>query len=195
MFKVYEGDEGEVRYNTETDAYIRLQKFSNNSIANYFASFHFREAKKFVIVLEYAEGGSLTDYLEANLPPTTPEDALLLWEPIFKLTEGLDLLTSIYQQNPRSQSFVGCVAVNFVHANLLTHLRVHKEINPDSILVFPRGKGTSRFDVQFKFKDFGMAASGAMPASDRRLRLGNKRNRDYGKSLVTTFDYLSKFNL
>ncbi|KAG5759530.1 hypothetical protein H9Q72_012345 [Fusarium xylarioides] len=171
IFKVYEGDKGEVRYNAETDAYVRLQKLANNSIAKSFASFHFPQAKKFVIVLEYAEGGSFADYLEANLPPTTPEDALLLWESMFSLTEALDLLTAIYQQDPRSQSFVG----------------VHQEISPENILVFPGGKGTSRFDVQFKFKDFGMAASGAMSASDKRLRLANRCNRLYVSPEVFNF--------
>ncbi|KLP16177.1 uncharacterized protein LW94_10633 [Fusarium fujikuroi] len=171
IFKVYDGNKGEIRYNAETDAHIRLQKLSNDSITKCFGSFHFPEAKRFVIILEYAEGGSLTDYLETNPPPTTPGHDILLWKPMFNLTKALDLLTAIYLQNPTSQSFVG----------------IHQEINPDNILVFPRGKGTSRYDVQFKFKDLGMATSGIMSASDKRVRLGNSRNRIYVSPEVFKF--------
>ncbi|KAJ4089511.1 hypothetical protein NW760_011876 [Fusarium oxysporum] len=171
IFKVYEGHRGEARYNAETEGYQELQKLPNDFIAKYFASFHFPEANRFVIVLEYAEDGSLTDYLETTLPPTTPEDVLLLWKSMFSLTEALDALTVVYQQNPRSPTFVG----------------VHQDINPGNILVFPRSKGSSLFDVSFKLKDFGMAGTGAMSVLDKMIRFGNRRNRDYVSPEVFNF--------
>ncbi|ENH75319.1 hypothetical protein FOC1_g10001333 [Fusarium oxysporum f. sp. cubense race 1] len=169
--EVYEGHRGEARYNAEIEGYQELQKLPNDFIAKYFASFHFPEANRFVIVLEYAEDGSLTDYLETTLPPTTPEDVLLLWKSMFSLNEALDALTVVYQQNPRSPTFVG----------------VHQDINPGNILVFPRGKGSSLFDVSFKLKDFGMAGTGAMSVLDKMIRFGNRRNRDYVSPEVFDF--------
>ncbi|EWG35899.1 serine/threonine protein kinase [Fusarium verticillioides 7600] len=171
IFKVYEGHSGEVRYNAETDAYLKLRKLSTDFITKCLASFYFPEAHRFIIVLEYAEGGSLTEYLESNLPPTTTEDLLLLWKPMLSLSGALEVLNAIYQQNSRSPTFVG----------------LHQEIHPGNILVFPRGKGTSRFDVQFKFKGFGMAPNAAMSASDMKLRLGSRQNRIYVSPEVFNF--------
>lgn len=87
---------------------MRLDKLSNDCIAKDIASFCFRGTHKFIIVLEYAEGGSLTDYLQRSLTPVTPEETALLWEQLFNLIDALYLLSSIYQQAPmQQQTLVG----------------------------------------------------------------------------------------
>ncbi|KAG6993534.1 Serine/threonine-protein kinase KSP1 [Fusarium oxysporum f. sp. conglutinans] len=164
VFKIYEGHEGEDRYNAETDVYVMLDKLSNDCIAKDIASFCFRGTHKFIIVLEYAEGGSLTDYLQRSLTPVTPEETTLLWEQLFNLIDALYLLSSIYQQTPMQQQ---------------TLVGIHQDIHPGNILVFPKVDGRSPFDVKFKLTDFGLAGMGRVSPQDRRLRTANRGNRMY----------------
>ncbi|KAH7194971.1 kinase-like domain-containing protein [Fusarium oxysporum] len=89
VFKVYEGHDGEVCYNAETDVYMKLHNYSSNCIVKHIASFEFREIMKLVIILEYAEGGSLLDYLRTTRLPVRPEDFYSLWEGLFELLDAL----------------------------------------------------------------------------------------------------------
>ncbi|KAF5628942.1 serine threonine kinase [Fusarium sp. NRRL 52700] len=164
VFKIYEGLEGEERYNAETNVYVKLDKHSDDYIVKHIASFCFPGTHKFIIVLEHAEGGSLTDYLKTKHPPVTPQDNFIFWEQLFKLTESLHILSSIYGQNATYQE------------NLVG---IHQDIHPGNILVFPKVGARSQFDVKFKLTDFGLAGMGRVSPSDKRLVTGNRGNREY----------------
>ncbi|KAF6530420.1 hypothetical protein HZS61_001732 [Fusarium oxysporum f. sp. conglutinans] len=141
VFKIYEGHEGEDRYNAETDVYVMLDKLSNDCIAKDIASFCFRGTHKFIIVLEYAEGGSLTDYLQRSLTPVTPEETTLLWEQLFNLIDALYLLSSIYQQTPMQQQTL----VGMYGKDLLKPQSLSKKAD-DRIIVAP--EVFSNFSIQ-----------------------------------------------
>ncbi|PNP85085.1 hypothetical protein FNYG_01610 [Fusarium nygamai] len=154
VFKIYEGLEGEERYNAETNVYVRLrEELSCDYIVKYIASFYFPGTHKFVIVLEHAEGGSLTDYLKTKHPPFTPQDILIFWEQLLKLTDSLHILSSVGG--------------------------IHQDIHPGNILVFPKANGRSEFDVKFKLTDFGLAGMGRVSSPDNTLMTENRGNRIY----------------
>ncbi|KAF4999923.1 hypothetical protein FGRMN_2161 [Fusarium graminum] len=164
VFKVYEGHEGEFRYKAETDVYLKLDKKHDDRIVKHIANFFFRGTHKFVIVLEYAEGGSLTDYLAMTHLPMTPEDISTFWKQLLELLDALHILSMIYQQiSAQQQTLVG----------------VHQDIHPGNVLVFPKVDGHSPFDVTFKLTDFGLAEMGRVSPSDQKLTTGNRGNRMY----------------
>ncbi|EGU77538.1 hypothetical protein FOXB_11953 [Fusarium oxysporum f. sp. conglutinans Fo5176] len=164
VFKVYEGHDGEVRYNAETDVYMKLHNHSSNCIVKHIASFEFREIMKFVIILEYAEGGSLLDYLRTTRLPVRPEDFYSLWEGLFELLDALYLLGNIYRQNRNEPK---------------TLVGLHQDIHLGNILVFPKGEARSPFNAQFKLTDFGLARMGRVSHVDGRLSTRDRGNRTY----------------
>ncbi|KAF9773688.1 hypothetical protein IL306_008447 [Fusarium sp. DS 682] len=158
VFKVYQGHDGEVRYNAETDVYMKLHKHPHDCIVKHVASFEFQAISKFVIILEYAESGSLLDYLETTPLPVTPEELYSLWEGLFELLDALYLLSNIYRQN----------------RNEPKTLAGYIQDNP-KYLADP----CSPFDVQFKLTDFGLARMGRVSSVDGRLSTRDRGNRTY----------------
>ncbi|KIL87932.1 hypothetical protein FAVG1_08814 [Fusarium avenaceum] len=145
VFKVYEGTHAEDFYKAETNVYLKLRSKADNYITKHFASFSFQGKPKFVIVLEYAAGGSLLDFLQNTPLPVEPDDFHLLWDHLSKLLDALEVLHDSYRSDRQSQ---------WLHAGS------HQDIQPANILVFPQKDKSAPFDVTFKFTDFGLAEIG-----------------------------------
>ncbi|KAJ3526325.1 hypothetical protein NM208_g11246 [Fusarium decemcellulare] len=138
VFKVYEGSAGQSLYTAEANVYLALSSRSQESITKYYGSFSYEETHTRIIILEYATGGSLLDFLRKVGLPVVPEHFFMLWTRLFELLDGLYLLHN--QGSFSRHSIVG----------------VHQDIQLANILVFPRSN-KSPYDVTFKLTDFGMA--------------------------------------
>ncbi|KAF5690645.1 serine threonine kinase [Fusarium denticulatum] len=80
VFKIYEGASAQRLYKAEAEAYNQLLRSNNEGyITKHFASFSFDDIDKSIIVLEYAEGGSLLNFLQSTNIPFTLDEYCLLW--------------------------------------------------------------------------------------------------------------------
>ncbi|KAF4982069.1 hypothetical protein FDECE_17584 [Fusarium decemcellulare] len=178
VFKVYEGPGGKDLYAAEANVYSALP--AQNSITKYFGSFSYEETDKRIIMLEYAAGGSLLDFLRNTGPPVTPDHFFMLWERLLGLLDGI---YALHNQNPHGVSYHGQSIAGYVFAewNLdrkTDHVRVHQDIQLANILVFPRSD-KSPFDVTFKLTDFGMAEVRRVLTPEGAMAIRNEGNRMY----------------
>ncbi|KAF4439105.1 serine/threonine protein kinase [Fusarium austroafricanum] len=164
VFKIYEGPNAESLYTAESNVYSKLQAKDIKYITKQFACFSFPSIQKFIIVLEYAAGGSLLDFLQNVLPPVTPDETLMLWSRLLKLLDALEVLHDLYRPEGSSQWYLA---------------GVHQDIQPANILVFPQKDKDSRFDVKFKLTDFGLAELGRVSTSGGTMATENRGNRMY----------------
>jgi serine/threonine protein kinase len=65
----------------------------------------------------------------------------------------------------------------------LTVTRVHQDIQPANILVFPQKDKSAPFDVRFKLTDFGLAEIGRVSTSTGTMVTENRGNRMYSEFL------------
>ncbi|KAF4498672.1 serine threonine kinase [Fusarium agapanthi] len=165
VFKIYEGARAQRLYKAEAEAYSQLLRSNNEgSITKHFASFSFEGMEKSIIVLEYAEGGSLLDFLRGTNIPFTLSEFCLLWSRLLNLFDALHALHDICR--PTQSSYWSLSGV-------------HQDIQLSNILVFPRKDKGSRFDVTFKLADFGLAKIGRIYSQGDSLITSNKGNRMY----------------
>ncbi|CCT63239.1 uncharacterized protein FFUJ_00135 [Fusarium fujikuroi IMI 58289] len=163
VFKIYEGASAQRLYKAEAEAYNQLLRSRNEGyITKHFASFSFDDIEKSIIVLEYAEGGSLLNFLESTNIPFSPDEYCLLWSCLLNLFDALHALHDICR--PTS------------HWSLSG---VHQDIQLSNILVFPEENKSSQFDVVFKLADFGLAKIGRTFSSGESLIASKKGNRMY----------------
>lgn len=88
-------------YKREVEAYETIRRSldgrNENSIVGFYGSFEHREA--FHVILEYANSGTLQEYLNTIPPPMKTEDILSFWENFLTLTRALEgLHTTIYYE-------------------------------------------------------------------------------------------------
>jgi serine/threonine protein kinase len=89
--KTYRGWNAERSWNKEVEHFQKLQNgveggSSPNVIGFYTA---FKHGKTCYCILEYADRGSLEDYLQNNVPPTDGIDIARLWKRVLHLIRGL----------------------------------------------------------------------------------------------------------
>jgi serine/threonine protein kinase len=77
---------------------------------------------------------------------------------------------------------------------MLIGARVHQDIQPANILVFPQDNPCSRFDVRFKLTDFGLAEIGRVSTSSGTMATENRGNRMYSECHSTAMSKLLKAN-
>ncbi|KAJ4125752.1 hypothetical protein NW765_001526 [Fusarium oxysporum] len=165
VFKIYEGARAQRLYKAEAEAYSQLLRSNNEGyITKHFASFSFEGIEKSIVVLEYAEGGSLLDFLRSTNIPFTLSEFCLLWSRLLNLFDALHTLNDIYRPTASP------------HWSLSG---VHQDIQLSNILVFPQKNKSSRFDVNFKLADFGLAKIGRTSSPGDSLMTSNKGNRIY----------------
>ncbi|KAF4340252.1 serine threonine kinase [Fusarium beomiforme] len=171
VFKIYEGTRAQRLFKVEADAYGQLLRSNNEGyITKHFASFSFQGIDKSIIVLEYAEGGSLLDFLRQTNPPVKSSEFCLLWSRLLNLFDSLHILNEIYRPPPFSSSS---------HWSLTG---VHQDIQPSNILAFPQKNTASRFDVNFKLADFGLAEIGRISVPGDSLTTKKRGNRMYNRA-------------
>lgn len=95
VFKMFEGDSCERLYNAELDIYRRIVDTGNNSITTCYGCFSYEETRRRIIILEFARGGSLLDFLGTTRQPATPAESQKLWEQLLDLLDGLHTLHNL----------------------------------------------------------------------------------------------------
>ncbi|KAM5360453.1 hypothetical protein ACJZ2D_013731 [Fusarium nematophilum] len=176
--KVYESDSAEGLYNAEAYTYAMLSNRFEN-ITRLYGSFSFKGTQSRMLVLEYAPGGSLVDFFQNTQPPVTPEDFNLLWDRLLELTDGLHALHNLSAPELSSSgSIVGWVLFGEVPSAINHCGRIHLDIKPSNILVFPQSD-KSRFDVRFKLADFGITEMKRVSRTNPDMAIKNGGSRMY----------------
>lgn len=93
VFKVYQTEEARDLFSNEADAYTTLFAPSFDYIVRYLGSFE--QNGKFTVILEYAEGGSLLDFLKKGYNPIDNEELVKFWTRMFELLWGLHCIHEI----------------------------------------------------------------------------------------------------
>lgn len=141
VLKTYRAADAEENYKAERDAYMKLRwagKPSPHIIAYYGGFIH---GDSYNIILEYADQGTLEDFMRNTKSPSTIEDTAIFWDRLFGVTHG----------------------IMTIHGNIGNYSSVsqiingwHQDVKPANILVFS-GNGDSPYDCHFKIADLGLA--------------------------------------
>ena len=88
--KTYQSSGAEKYYSTEVDGFERLGANSDiiSGIVGYYGGF--RHNDTYNIILEWADRGTLEDYMRTNVPPSSGKDIIDFWETIFNTVYGLN---------------------------------------------------------------------------------------------------------
>ena len=129
-------------------------KPSEHIIAYYGSFIH---GHSYNIILEYADQGTLEDFMRKTDSPSSAEDSLLLWDRLFDVTHGvMTIHGQIDNDSSASQILNGYALYTTRHVPLLiSTYRIHQDVKPANILVFG-GNGTSPYDCHFKIADLGL---------------------------------------
>lgn len=84
------------------------------------------------ILLEYADRGTLEDYLQKTPPPTTGEDIIKFWSALFKVIQALHLIHNVQGNDSNDPPILqGCVhSSQRSDVTLLTKLKVASRHQP-----------------------------------------------------------------
>lgn len=93
VFKECQIDEGRLAWENEIEKFTTLGE--NKYVVQYFGSFE--QNGKLVIILEYANGGSLLDVFTNNQQPRNADQAIKFWEALMELVFPLHNLHNAYQ--------------------------------------------------------------------------------------------------
>lgn len=156
--KTYHSPDTENYYTTEVDAFYNLAVTSH--ITSSIVGFHggFRHNNTYNIILEWADWGTLEDYMRAIKPPTKGEDIVTFWHNLFNVTHGL---SKIHRASaaPISHSSIlnGYQRLPpFITAKHTKLVRWHQDVKPRNILVFSRRPSTAS-TPHFKLADLGVS--------------------------------------
>lgn len=89
VLKTYRAADAEENYKAERDAYMKLRwagKPSPHIIAYYGGFIH---GDSYNIILEYADQGTLEDFMRNTKSPSTIEDTAIFWDRLFGVTHGI----------------------------------------------------------------------------------------------------------
>lgn len=140
VLKTYRTAEAEENYKVERDAYMKLRLTGNPSshIIAYYGGFIHGDS--YNIILEYADQGTLENFMRKTKPPLLPEDIILFWDRFLGITHGiLTIHGHIGSDSSASQILKGW----------------HQDVKPANILVFG-GNVSSPYDCDFKIADLGL---------------------------------------
>ncbi|KAF5512762.1 putative serine/threonine-protein kinase [Colletotrichum aenigma] len=142
VFKVLRGssDTLKVMYDNEVDMYKNLIKEDSfNHIMRYYGSFQSLDVR--VIILEYANGGTLESFFEHQPPPQSKTERELFWNCLMGLSRGLERIHNLTDSKEYSKG-------------AWMRRGTHQDIHPQNILVCNEGFGNMH-GFAFKFADMG----------------------------------------
>jgi serine/threonine protein kinase len=91
VLKTYTGEEARVYYEREVEAFMRLadyaKEYPNPHMIGYYGSFEYQGT--YNIILEYADQGTLEDYMKNTLPPTGGHDIIAFWESFLQVIKPI----------------------------------------------------------------------------------------------------------
>ncbi|KAK4952431.1 hypothetical protein LTR10_009237 [Elasticomyces elasticus] len=135
VLKVYNGPDAQKHHDAEVEAYGKIQAGGQHidSLLRYYGTYTYEGLNH--IVLEYADQGTLEDYLRSIERPTKGVDIIALWHGIFDLAQAISRVHMQRGQVARFQKW-------------------HQDIDLKNILV--RSKpGVSPYSWSFKLADYG----------------------------------------
>lgn len=147
VLKTYRTPEAEKDYRAEREAFMML-RWSGNPTSNVVAYYGgFVYCNSYNTILEYADSGTLEEFMRTTDPPTLVEDTLLFWDRLSGITQGVMVIHGrISNEESRSAS-------QYLKGYLNGR---HQDIKPANILVFS-GNGPSSYDRHFKIADLGLS--------------------------------------
>lgn len=101
---MYQTAEGDNLFRDEADAYSRFAKKHGNYISQCFGTF--QQNGKRTIVLEWAPGGTLLDFLSRTLPPQSEEQVKKLWTRLSQLLHGLAFIHGMSPTDEASKPYL-----------------------------------------------------------------------------------------
>ena len=123
VLKTYRPAEAEECYKAERDAYMKLRWGAKPSpyIVTYYGGFI--HGNSYNIILEYADRGTLEDFMKETDQPASVEDNLRFWDRLSGITHGLlTIHGNTGAANSAYQFLNGYVLYPFYSASHLTHL-------------------------------------------------------------------------
>ncbi|KAM7192986.1 Protein kinase-like domain containing protein [Rhypophila sp. PSN 637] len=152
--KVYSSDQKLV-FEKETNALAALAKTTSGHIVRYYGSFI--QGDTYNILLEHADGGTLSDFLRETAPPVRQDEILSFWESIFAIASALKELHSTSARNDGS-------------------FGRHGDLKPENILWF-KSNNVSKHPC-FKIADPGL--QNVQPAPPRNIKGSNTTHAKIG---------------
>lgn len=117
--KTYREAEAEENYKVERDAYMRL-RWSGDPIDHVLAYYGgFVHGNTYNIILEYADQGTLEDYMSNIGPPSTIEELVLLWDRLLHVTTGIMAIHGIGPHGPKISGYVFCFKPMCITSNVI----------------------------------------------------------------------------
>ncbi|RYP32959.1 hypothetical protein DL767_004975 [Monosporascus sp. MG133] len=143
-----------------------LMNIHSDNVITYHGSF--RQNGTYNLILDYADGGSLKDLLDKQVPPSTAEDIEQFWRSLFGVLNGLQ---SIHQ-------WMGPDDDNPIRG-------IHEDIKPDNILLF-KGRSGSAYEFTPKVADFGLFSHvrQSKASSSEAMGLDNHGNQRYSNIFI-----------
>lgn len=156
--KTYRTSDAETYFKHERTAFSRL-RYNGGPHANiigYYCSFILDGT--YNIILEYADRGTLDEYMEATPAPKNVSEIMTFWDRFFAVMQGLVHIHGTLGSDPEEQKILlGYVVLQvFSPQSLITDPSWHQDLTPENILVVSKNKN-SPYDCDFKIADFGLA--------------------------------------
>lgn len=103
VLKTYNTKDADVYYKNEVDAFMKLstRKEGDESLIKLLGSY--KQGGTYNILLEYADRGTLEDFLRDTVPPTLGEDIIFFWKRLFNVIKALQRIHA----TERPDSFEG----------------------------------------------------------------------------------------
>jgi serine/threonine protein kinase len=85
--KTYKGHSAEKTWSREVRAFEKLRDTNTTDIIGFYTAF--KHGDMCNIILEYADKGTLAEFLRGTTPPSEGQEVFRLWKGIFGLMKGL----------------------------------------------------------------------------------------------------------
>lgn len=120
VLKTYRAAEAEESYTAERDAYMKL-RWGGNPSQNIVSCYGgFVHGNSYNVILEYADEGTLEDFMKKTDPPSSFEDTLRFWNRILGVLHGIMAIHGqIRNEDSASQIFNGYVLCSIGDVSLL----------------------------------------------------------------------------
>lgn len=112
VLKTYRYKDAKENYETEVKAFRALMPGGalGKSIIDFYGSYE--QDGSYNVLLEYADRGTLEDYLQSTPPPTRGEDIYKFWKALFNVIKALNLIHNVQGEQANDPPILqGCVSV------------------------------------------------------------------------------------
>ncbi len=97
VFKTYHNEKHEPSYLNESRALQRLRSNEASNVVHLYGCL--RQHDSYSLILEYVDGGNMSQFFSAFPPPPTTKDVFTFWKSIFQVFNGLERIHQLMQFN------------------------------------------------------------------------------------------------